>query len=73
MAEHKLTVAGLFRPGWHAFPQRQRMPLLQLAGPWLEEAGFYPGAEVKVRVEAGRLVVELRELELEPEAGEGGV
>lgn len=73
MAERKLTVAGLFRPGWHALPERQQMPLLQLAGPWLEEAGFFPGAEVKVRVEAGRLVVELRELEPGLEAGEGGV
>lgn len=71
MAERKLTVSGLYRPGWHAFPQRQRMPLLQLAGPWLEEAGFYPGAEVQVRVESGRLVVVLRELDVSPEP-EGG-
>jgi hypothetical protein len=63
MREQKLTVSGLFRPGWHAFPERQRVPLLQLAGPWLAELGFYAGAEVRVRGEGGRLEVVLRELD----------
>ena len=56
----KLTVTGLFRPGWHAFPLREQVPLLQLVGPWLERAGFFPGAQVTVRVQQGRLVVVLR-------------
>jgi len=63
MREQKLTVSGLYRPGWHAFPHRQRIPLLQLVGPWLEEVGFHIGAEVKVRAEEGRLEVLVREAE----------
>ncbi|MCB1035180.1 MAG: SymE family type I addiction module toxin [Acidobacteria bacterium] len=69
MREQKLTVSGLYRPGWHAFPQRQRVPLLQLVGPWLEEVGFHEGAQVRVQMEAGRLVVERRR---EDDGGEGG-
>lgn len=69
MREQKLTVSGLFRPGWHAFPEQQRVPLLQLAGTWLEELGFYAGAEVMVRGAEGRLVVVLRELKPD-DAGE---
>ena len=60
MREQKLTVSGLFRPERHVFPLREQLPLLQLAGPWLEKAGFYPGAQVAVRAEPGRLVVVLR-------------
>jgi len=63
MREQKLTVSGLFRPGWHGFPESQRVPLLQLAGSWLEELGFHVGAEVKVRAKAGRVVVLLREVD----------
>jgi len=63
MREQKLTVLGLFRPGWHGFPESQRVPLLQLSGSWLEELDFHVGAEVRVQAEAGRLVVVLRGLE----------
>lgn len=58
MTERKLTISALYRPGWHAFPHREQLPHLQLAGPWMEAAGFYPGARVRVDVVAdGRLVV----------------
>ncbi|MDA8021110.1 MAG: type I toxin-antitoxin system SymE family toxin [Thermoanaerobaculia bacterium] len=39
------------------------MPLLQLAGPWLGEAGFAPGDEVRVVVRQGRLLVVRRDLD----------
>jgi toxic protein SymE len=32
-------------------------PWIQLAGRWLEEAGFTPGQRVRVNVEHGRLVI----------------
>ncbi len=58
MTEHKLTISALYRPGWHAFPESQQLPLLQLSGLWLRDAGFDPGARVRVDVmEEGRLVV----------------
>ena len=56
--EHKLTVSGLYRPGWHAFPEDERLPHLPLMGRWLWEAGFGVGTRVKVDVVAeGELVV----------------
>ncbi len=72
LREQKLTVSGLYRPGWHVFPLREQVPLLQLAGPWLEKAGFYPGAQVSVRPEPGRLVVVLRGRDTDAVDGEGG-
>jgi Toxin SymE, type I toxin-antitoxin system len=35
------------------------MPFLRLQGRWLDEAGFAIGANVRVEVSAGRLVVEV--------------
>lgn len=35
-----------------------RAPYLRLAGKWLEQAGFTPGAKVRVDVSQGRLVIE---------------
>jgi Toxin SymE, type I toxin-antitoxin system len=39
------------------------MPFLRLQGRWLDEAGFAIGANVRVEVSAGRLVVEVIESE----------
>lgn len=61
--DQKLTISGLYRPGWHSFPNQHRVPLLQLAGTWLAEAGFTVGGEVRVRAEYGRLVVTLRDVD----------
>jgi len=53
----KLRVSGLYRPGEHVFPSGQ-MPLVQLVGDWLSEAGFPVGARVVAKaVEDGRLVL----------------
>ncbi|MGH8241499.1 MAG: SymE family type I addiction module toxin, partial [Steroidobacteraceae bacterium] len=35
------------------------MPFLRLQGRWLDEAGFAIGADVRVEVSAGRLVLEV--------------
>jgi len=61
MPEQKVTISGLYRPGW-AEMDRQ-LPLIHLAGPWLAEAGFYVGSQVRVWVEHGRLVVTLRDFQ----------
>lgn len=53
----KLRVSGLYRAGEHVFPSGQ-MPLVQLVGDWLAQAGFPVGARVAVEaVEDGRLVL----------------
>lgn len=53
----KLRVSGLYRAGEHVFPSGQ-LPLVQLVGDWLAEAGFPVGARVAVEaVEDGRLVL----------------
>ena len=41
------------------------MPFLRLQGRWLDQAGFAVGANVRVEVSAGRLVVEV--IEADPE------
>jgi len=63
----KLRVSGLYRAGEHVFPSGQ-LPLVQLVGTWLAEAGFPVGARVKVEtVEDGRLVLtRVDEAEEEP-------
>ncbi len=40
MDGQRLTISALYRPGWHAFPASEQLPLLQLAGLWLRNAGF---------------------------------
>ncbi len=58
MTEQKLTISGLYRPGWHRWPELGQVAYLPLAGRWLTEAGFPVGARVTVEaVEDGRLVV----------------
>jgi len=53
MSEHRLTIS-----------EGARSPRLELAGSWLEEAGFPVGARVEVEVvEPGRLVVTRQDLE----------
>jgi hypothetical protein len=60
--EQRVTVSGLYRPGWHRSPSRwSQIPLLQLAGTWLEEQGFHVGSRVRVISERGRVVIELEE------------
>lgn len=39
------------------------MPFLRLQGRWLDEAGFAIGANVRVQVAAGRLVLEVIDAE----------
>lgn len=57
MRSMKLRVSGLYRQGEHLFPGGQ-LPLVQLAGGWLAEAGFPVGARVLVEaVGDGRLVL----------------
>ena len=64
MPEQKVTVSGLYRPGWSEIPSVDRqLPFIPLAGPWLAEAGFYVGSQVRVWVERGRLVVTLRDFQ----------
>lgn len=68
MREQKRRVGSMYRPGWERF--ERPMPLLQLAGPWLGEAGFAPGDEVRVVVRRGRLLVVRRDLDPEWLAGD---
>ena len=46
------------------------IPLLRLQGRWLDEAGFVIGANVRVDVSAGRLVVEVTERTQEQPSGD---
>jgi hypothetical protein len=58
MTAQKLTVTGLYRPGWHQWPEVGQVAYLPLAGEWLAEAGFPVGTRVVVEVvEDGELVV----------------
>jgi len=43
------------------------MPFVRLQGRWLDEAGFAIGAQVRVQVTPGRLVLEV--IEPEPQSG----
>jgi hypothetical protein len=43
------------------------MPFLRLQGRWLDQAGFTIGANVRVEVAAGRLVVEVIDSAAQPE------
>jgi len=45
---------------WPAYtPRPQPLPYLRLRGRWLQEAGFAVGAQIRVRVEARRLILEV--------------
>lgn len=64
MREEKLTVASFFPPGWHGSAPYRAVPFLPLAGPWLREAGFSVGSEVRVEVvREGQVLVTLRSLD----------
>jgi hypothetical protein len=70
MTEQKLTVTGLYRPGWHRWPELGQVAYLPLAGQWLAEAGFPVGAREEVeaaeaRPPAGRLAESCEEPERE--------
>jgi hypothetical protein len=43
------------------------MPFLRLQGRWLDQAGFAIGANVRVEVAAGRLIVEVIDSAAQPE------
>jgi len=58
MTKHKMTISALHAPGWYNVPSRSQVPMLLLTGLWMQDAGFYPGARVRVdAVDEGRLVV----------------
>ncbi len=73
MRELKLRVSGLYRPGEQVYPSGP-LPLVQLVGSWLEEAGFPVGTRVRVEVvEDGRLVLSrVEEWDVEKEAARVG-
>ena len=57
--ERRLTVqesGNLYRIRHGMEPSK---PTLRLGGAWLAKAGFTPGAQVKVSVQDGRLVIEI--------------
>jgi type I toxin-antitoxin system toxin SymE len=62
MSPRRLTVSSS-HPESRAHHPRQSsstpMPFLRLRGRWLDQAGFPIGANVRVEVSAGRLVVEV--------------
>jgi len=72
MRSHRHRVGGLYPVLEYYVPSRwSRLPLLQLCGQWLLEAGFSEGDAVRVEVpEPGRLVVQrLTEGEEEEQSG----
>jgi len=54
MKTRVLTVSCLMREGTRTYVP---IPLIRLAGKWLEEAGFEPGQSVQVEVEHALLVI----------------
>ena len=64
MREERLTVASFYPPGWYGSAPYRAVPFLPLAGPWLREAGFSVGSEVRVAVvRQGEVRVTLRDLD----------
>ena len=71
MNARRLTVSRQYPESRAASPARSHaipapMPFLRLRGRWLDEAGFAIGANVRVEVTAGRLVLEVIESDPEP-------
>lgn len=65
MHARRLTVSRQYpesRAARHRYAPVTPMPFLRLRGRWLDEAGFTIGANVRVEVAAGRLVLEVVEL-----------
>ena len=68
MHARRLTVSRHYPERRAARPARLRaiptpMPFLRLQGRWLDQAGFVIGANVRVEVAAGRLVLEVIDAE----------
>jgi hypothetical protein len=68
MNARRLTVSRHYPESRAARPVRHHatttpMPFLRLQGRWLDEAGFAIGANVRVEVAAGRLVLEVVDAE----------
>lgn len=66
MTSRRLTVSSHYPESRAASHRRllsvsDPMPYLRLQGRWLDKAGFAIGANVRVEVSAGRLVVEVVE------------
>lgn len=62
MKSRRLTVSRSYREDRAARPRYLSavpMPFLRLQGRWLDQAGFAIGANVRVEISAGRLVVEV--------------
>lgn len=53
----QLTIASLHVP--RSFNKIISVPSIRICGRWLEDCGFVEGQKVNVRVETGRLVVEV--------------
>lgn len=69
MSQRRLTVSSSHAPSRAARPRylpNAPMPFLRLRGRWLDQAGFGIGANVRVEVSAGRLVVEVVEASRAP-------
>lgn len=62
MQQRRLTVSRHYpesRPARSRCLSAAPMPFLRLQGRWLDQAGFAIGADVRVEVAAGRLVLEV--------------
>lgn len=62
MRARRLTISRLYpevRPRRGEHVRSVPMPFLRLQGRWLDQAGFPIGAQVRVEVDRGRLVVEV--------------
>jgi len=63
MKPRRLKVSSLLRDSRSTRPLSRQMlppmPFLRLNGRWLDAAGFAIGADVRVEVSSGRLVIEL--------------
>jgi toxic protein SymE len=67
MTPRRLTISSRY-PNSRARPSAPYvssapMPFLRLQGRWLDQAGFAIGAQVRVEVDRGRLVVEVIDAE----------
>jgi toxic protein SymE len=66
MHARRLTVSSLHPESRSRRPRYEPtapMPFLRLRGRWLDQAGFPIGANVRVQVSAGRLVLEVIDTE----------
>jgi len=69
MSARRLTVSRQYPESRAARPRylpTAPMPFLRLQGRWLDQAGFAIGANVRVEIAAGRLVLEVIEPDSRP-------